>query len=260
MQHTPKSLLLVFALGLIFVAAAGAALAVTTQALGGIKFSVSEISTQKQGTFDVSGEAKITTIPDQAEIRLGFTTTQNTVQAAQDEANQVINRINEQLSQLGIEKKDIRTEQYSLYPNHDFQTGSQRITGYSVNATLLITMRDFEKLNQAIDAATSVGANQVGGITFSLSDDKRAEVEREARKEAIDNAKDKAHELASLAGMRLGSIVNVYESPMMQPPMPFERALMREDAAIGMAAGAPTNVEPGSTSFTYTVTLSYETL
>lgn len=260
MQHTPKYLLTLFAIGLLFVAAAGAVLALTTQQLGGIKFAVSEISTQKQGTFDVTGESKITTIPDQAEVSLGITINQPTVKAAQDEANQVINSINQTLGEMDISKEDIQTENYSLYPNYDYQTPSPRITGYTVNANLVVTLRDFAKLNQAIDSATSVGANQIGGITFSLSDDKKAGVEKTAREEAINDAKDKASELAGLAGMRLGKIVNVYETPMgTQPPIMFDRAMSQADG-IGAGGGAPTNVEPGSTSFNYTVTLSYETL
>lgn len=259
MQYPTKHLLTLFIIGLVFVAAAGAVLALTTQQLGGIKFAVSQISTEKQTTFDVTGESNITTIPDQAEVRLGIQVNEPTVAAAQDQANQVINAINQSLGELGIAKEDIKTENYSLYPNYDFQSGSQRITGYSVNANLVVTLTDFTKLNQAIDAATGVGANQIGGITFSLSDDKRAEVEKEARQEAIANAKDKANELAGLAGMRLGNIVNVYESPTpQQPPIFMERAMAAD--AVGSGGGAPTNVEPGSTTFNYTITLSYETL
>jgi uncharacterized protein YggE len=225
------------------------------------QLAINQVTTNKMTTFDVTGESKIATIPDQAEVRMGIQVNESSVKAAQDQANQVINTINTQLGELGIEKADIKTEQYSLYPNYDYQEGAgQRITGYAVNAQLLVTMTDFTKLNQAIDMATSAGANQIGGITFSLSDDKQAEVEKQAREEAITNAKTNAGELARLAGMRLGKIVNVMESPMpKQPVYPMaDMAFSRE--AAGAGGGAPTNVEPGSTSYTYTVTLSYETL
>lgn len=224
------------------------------------QLSINQVTTNKQMTFDVAGESKITTIPDQAEVRMGIQVNESTVKAAQDRANQVINTINAQLGELGIEKSDIKTEQYSLYPNYDYEAGNQRITGYTVNAELLVTMTDFAQLNQAIDMATTAGANQIGGITFTLSDDKEAEVEKQAREEAINNAKKNAQELSSLAGMRLGKIVNVIETP--SPKQPFypmaDMAFSRE--ALGAGGGAPTNVEPGSTSYTYTVTLSYETL
>ncbi len=245
---------------MISTLAVGSAVAVT-RAFGGPAFSINQVSTNKQSTFDVTGESKITTIPDQAEVRMGISINESTVKAAQDKANTVTNAINTQLAGLGIEKKDIKTENYSLYPNYDYQNGTgQRIVGYSVNANLVVTIKDFAILNQAIDTATQVGANQIGGITFTLSDEKRDETEKEARKEAIENAKKKASELSRLAGMRLGSIVNVYESPMGDSkiyPMMAESAMMD---ARGAGGGSPTNVEPGSTTYSYSVTLSYETL
>jgi len=230
-----------------------------TRLLGGPSLSINQITTNKSTTFDVSGESKISTVPDQAEVMLGIMVTETTVKAAQDRANGIINQINQDLGTLGIEKKDVQTQNYSLYPSYDFDTGStQRITSYTVNSNLVVTMSDFAKLNQSIDLATNAGANQIGGITFSLSDDKKAEVEKSAREEAIENAKDKANELAGLAGMRLGRIINVMETPndVMQP---FAMSKVSNDAMEG-TGGAPTNVEPGSTTFSYTVTLSYETL
>lgn len=242
-----STIVIVSALGIVLV----------TRIAGGPALSISQVSTNKQSTFDVTGESKIATVPDQAEVRLGISVNENTVKSAQEKANTTINAINTKLGELGIEKKDIKTENYSLYPNYDYTSGNgQRITGYSVNANLLVTMKDFANLNQAIDMATSVGANQIGGISFSLSDEKKADVEAEARKEAISNAKDKARELSSIAGMQLGRIVNVSETPQISGPEIYP-AMMAMDK--GMGGGSPTNVEPGSTSYTYRVTLSYET-
>ena len=225
--------------------------------VGPLSLSITQTTTQKQSTFDVTGESKVTTIPDKAVVSLGITVNESTVKQAQDKANTIINNINAELGKLNIDKKDIKTDNYSLYPNYDYQQG-QRITGYTVNANLSVNLTDFSTLNQAIDAATGVGANQVGGIMFTLSDEKKKDVENDARKEAIEDAKEKARSLSSLAGMRLGKIVNISESPSFQP-RPY--ALMNAaEGAIDGKASAPTNVEPGSTTFNYVVTLSYETL
>jgi len=244
---------------LLIAGAVTGAVILVTRLVGGPSLSISQITTNKQSTFDVSGESKITTIPDQAEVSMGISINENTVKAAQDNANTVINTINTRLGELGIEKKDIKTENYSLYPNMDYTPGSgQRITGYSVNANLVVTITDFAKMNQAIDLATQAGANQIGGITFTLSDAKHAEAEEQAREEAITDAREKASKLSNLAGMKLGKIVNIMETPDASGDFRPEAALM--DRAAGGGAGAPTNIEPGSTSFNYQVILSYETL
>lgn len=259
-MHFPLSRTLLTVLQALLIAGAvTGAVILMTRVVGGPSLSISQITTNKQSTFDVTGESQVATIPDQAEARLGITINQTTVKAAQDQANTVINTINAKLGELGIEKKDIKTENYSLYPNIDYQPGSgQRITGYSVNASLVVTITDFAKLNQAIDLATQAGANQIGGITFTLSESKRKETEGEARKVAIEDAKEKASELAGFAGMKLGKIVNISEQPMNKGIYPEAMALDARGA--GGAAGAPTNIEPGSTTFNYQVTLSYETL
>lgn len=225
---------------------------------GPLPFSVTQTTTQKQSTFDVTGTSKVTTVPDKAVVNLGVVATESTAKAAQDKANTIINTLTSELAKLGIEKKDIQTDQYSLAPNYDFAAGNQKITGYVLNANLSVSVTDFAKLNQAIDVATSVGANQVGGVSFALSDVKQKEVENQARKEAIDNAKQKANDLAGLAGMRLGRIVNVSESPQsFIRPFDLKVAPM---AGGGTNESAPTQVEPGSTTVNYSVTLSYETL
>lgn len=244
---------------ILVIALSTAAVIGVTRVLGGPSLSISQITTNKESTFDVTGESKINTTPDEAEVRLGITVTQSSVKATQDQANSVINDINAKLGEMGIGKNDIKTENYSLYPNYDFQSGTQRITGYSLNANLVITMKDFAQVNQVIDMATGAGANQIGGITFTLSDEKRKEVEKVAREEAIEDAKQKARELADIAGMKLGKIVNVTEVPTTSTLPPLYREAALSDA-MGGAGGAPTNVEPGSTSFNYSVTLSYETL
>ncbi len=240
------------------VALGFAGVVLVTRLTGPLPLQISQTTTNKQSAFDVAGESTIVTIPDKAEVGLGITVRESTVKAAQDKANTTIQSITDQLTELGVEKKDIKTESYTLYPQYDYQSSTQRIVGYNVQAMLKVSLTDFARLNQAVDAATQAGANQISGISFTLSDEKRKEVENEARQKAIDDAKEKAEKLAGLAGMRLGRIINITEGQSSK--VGIYPALARDSMVYAEAAGgAPTNVEPGSTSFSYTVTLSYET-
>ena len=228
-----------------------------TKLIGPVELRVNQTSTQKAATFDVTGEGSATVIPDQAEITLGITTTAATVTAAQQQANQVINSITKSLKDSGVGESDIKTLNYSVNPNYDYREGTNRITGYTVSANLLAKFTDFEKLNQAIDQATSLGANQVGEVTFTLSDKAQAQAEDEARKQAVQQAKTKADSLSRAAGIKLGKIINVQENSS-PPPGPIFRTM--EAASPDSAPQPPTQIEPGSTEVNLTVTLSYETL
>jgi len=221
--------------------------------IGPIPFSVTQTSVQKQSAFEVVGEGSASVSPDVAQISLGITTTQNSVATAQEQTNQVINNIVKALKQNGVKTENIKTQNYSVTPQYNFRENRQ-ITGYTVSANLQVKITDFTKLNQAIDSATSLGANQVGGITFTLSDDLKTETETKAREEAIKTAKSKAESLAKAANIKLGRIINVQEGSSSQPPI--MRTL--EAAVDNSAEPAPTQIEPGQSTVHLSVTLSYE--
>jgi len=231
--------------------------AVFLQLTGPVPISITQTTVQKEHAFEVSGEGTATTSPDQAEISFGITISKPTVKAAQDEANQTINNISDSLKKLGVKSEDIKTTNYSVYPNYDYNNGRQKITGYNVNANLLVKFHDFDILNQAIDGATSLGANQVGGINFTLSDAKQSEAQNQARVDAVKQAKQKAESLAAASGIKLGKLINVTENQNPSYPVPM---YAKADMAMGAGESAPTRVEPGSQEVTISVTLSYETL
>ena len=161
------------------------------------------------------------------------------------------------LKALGIDEKKIKTTNYSVYPNYDYREGGQRIRDYNVNATLEVEVTPIDKVNDAIDKATSAGANTIGGIQFTVDEEKKKELEREARKDAIDEAEKKAEELASDAGMRLGKIINIFESPGYEPGPIFLEAEGRGGTKV---VEPSTELQPGETAISVSVPLTYEVL
>ncbi len=218
--------------------------------------SVSSIVTQKNSLFTVTGTGKMTVVPDTAIINLGISVTQPTVKSAQNQANSVIKKISDDAKSLGVEPKYIQTNNYSISPQYNYQTTPYRITGYQVTASLTVTVKDFDNINRVIDTATADGANTVSGIQLTVDETKQKELLNQARIQAVNDAKSKAANLASAAGITLGRIVNVEESG--NAPVPV-RMYATADLSVKSGGGAPTGIEPGSTDITTTVTLSYET-
>lgn len=242
---------------LITAVTVGAGILVT-RITGPLPISVTQTLTQKETTFNTTGESEISAIPDEAQVLLGVDVKGSTVAEAQSAANEVINSIADAIKKLGVDKEDIKTQNYSVNPEYNYRSEDRRITGYAVNAQIMVKVTDFEKLNQVIDTATGLGVNQVGGISFSLSEEKQIELKKEARKEAIGKAKESAEELAKLAGIKLGKVVNVTESGENNFPQP--RYALAEMALDSGGLEEPTQIEPGSQIYRYSVTLSYETL
>lgn len=223
-----------------------------TKLFGPIPFSVNSITTTKTNLFSVNGVGKSAGIPDTVQISIGITKTAPTVVSAQEQANTAANKIIEDLKKLKIEEKNIKTTNYSINPNYDFNRGGQNITGYTVTQTLEINITPIDIANKAIDAAVADGANLVGGVNFTFNDKTKKELENKARAEAVRIAKEKAESLAKATGIRLGKIVDVQESGNFEP-RPFAIQSLETKSA-------DTELTPGENSITINITLSYETL
>lgn len=258
---TAKSAFFGILLAIVGTASAVAVFILIGRFLGPLPLSLTQTLSQKQSTFDVTGESEVAVVPDKAEITLGIDVRKNSISDAQQEANTIMAKIQEKLTgELGIQKGDIRTTNYSIYPEYDYTSPDRRVIGYTVNSSVKVSLTDFEKLNKAIDLATSAGANQVGGVQFTLSTEKEREAKQSAREQAITKAQENAKDLSSLAGMRLGKIVNIIEQPRYGSNTLYDMAVAREQGGGGMGGGPSTQIEPGSSLYRYTVTLSYETL
>jgi len=223
-----------------------------TKLAGPIPLSLSSVVTQKTDTFSVSGEGNVQLSPDIAIVNAGVTAQSPTVQAAQNELNRSIRAISSAIQKLGISAKDIKTSNYTISPQYDYESSTRRITGYSADSTLTITVRQLDSVNSVIDTATENGANQIGNISFDV-DDKDA-AENKARELAVQDAKTKARIAAKAAGFMLGRIIHYEEGGGASPrPVLLDRSPMADEAG-----GIPTQIEPGTNELTVTVTLSYE--
>lgn len=236
-------------------------LLVYTKAFGPIPFTVNNINTLNSTPFQVSGTGKASAAPDIAVINIGVTETAATVAEAQAKTNEAAEKIINGLKEVGVEENKIKTINYSVNPNYSERAlpipdGGQ-ISSYTVTQNLEVET-PIDKANAAVDSATSNGANQVGGISFTLDDKKMEELKNTARKEAVEMAKATAEGLASAAGIKLGNIINVQEN-YGGVPVPVYREAVAMD--LGKSEEIPpTNITPGESNVEVTVTLTYQTL
>lgn len=223
-----------------------------TKLFGPIPFSVISTTTTKTDVFSVTGEGISVVKPDIAYVTVGVESLGSTVKQTQDKINTSMSNVFTSLKKIGIDEKDIKTINYSINPTYDWTSGRQKITGFSANTNLQIKVRDIDKVNDVIDQAIASGANQVGGISFDV--DNKEKAENEARTQAVDQAKKKAQQAASIAGFKLGKIINYSESDNNFPrPVNYGGGLMLEKSA------APaTDIQAGSSEIKITVSLSYQ--
>ncbi len=204
----------------------------------------------------VSGEGKITAAPDVAVLSVGLVTEGQTVNEAQKQNNDKMNSVIKAVKdQFKVEAKDLKTENYSVYPKYNWNNGRQTIIGFTVNQNLQIKVRNFDNIGDIIAKATELGANQVSGPNFMIDDIEKFRAQ--AREEAIKQAKDKANVLAGQVGIKLGRIVNFSEGGSNYVPVPMYNDMVQSLSAEVKSVAAP-QIESGSQDVTVDVSISYE--
>lgn len=221
--------------------------------LGGAFIGGKKIETRGEpATITVSGEGKVSAVPDIASLSFGMQTgRQPTAQVAMEKLSASMNAVIEAVKKAGIEEKDIRTEYLSLSPAYDWTEKGQVPRGFEANQSLLVKVRDLAKIGPVLSAATAAGANQVGGVSFTIDDPE--ELMREAREEAIVKAKEKAQALAKDLGVTLGKLRGFNEGGSVPSVPMYERAMM--DVGMG---GVVLPVPTGEQEIRMSVSLTYE--
>lgn len=206
-------------------------------------------------TIVINGEGKVTAKPDLARIDLGVQTDGTTVKDTQTKNTQKMNDIINAMKTLGIDAKDIQTTNYSIYPRTDWNNGKTTIIGYTVSQNVTVKIRDLDKIGDAIGKAGDLGANQVGGIQFTIDDP--TSLQDDARGKAIADARKKAEQLASQLGLTIVKVVTFSENQGgYQPPYP----VMYDKAMGGVAAEAAPSprIESGSLDVSSSVSVTFE--
>lgn len=196
----------------------------------------------------VTGEANVSVAPDLAMIRGGVTTQGKTAKEASDANAKEMMAVIDALKAAGIAERDIQTTRLSIYPQQDpNKAGKARIIGFQASNQVNVKLRDINKIADALDRMISAGANEISGVSFSVSDPSKAL--DAARKEAVADARRKAEIYATAAGVGLGRAVVIQEEGT--------PALFQPKAMVMRASAAPP-VQPGEETLRISVTIGYE--
>ena len=204
-------------------------------------------------TISFNGKGKILAKPDVAVVSLSIVTEAVTSKAAQDDNSAKSKAVTDFLKDQGVEDKDIKTTRYNIYPQYSYpQNGNREIRGYQVNQTLEAKVRNLDKVSGILDGAVSAGVNQVNSLSFGI--DEPEKLKAEAREKAIEDAKTKAEELEKQLEIRLGKIVNFYESSGGFPSPIFMEA---KGIADGLGGSGP-EITAGENEIVVNVTITYQ--
>ena len=159
----------------------------------------------------VNAVSHVTGVPDKATLTFGVMTSGDNVKAAQDENSNESKKIIDTLNALNVENKNIKTTDYSIYPNYtyDNDTGASTISSYTVNTTLTVSDIPVEDSASVISGCVEAGINNMTGITYTCSN--YDTLYEQALTAAVAEAQGKAQALADASGRTLGAVEHIQE-------------------------------------------------
>lgn len=194
------------------------------------------------GTVDVQQDLLVMTLNT---VREGpdASTVQNQLKVALDAA------LAEARKAAAPGQMDVRTGNFSLYPRHN---KDGKISAWQGSAEMVLEGRDFPRITGTAGRISSLTLSNVG---FGLSRERRAQVETDAQKLAIERFKAKATELASGFGFS-GYTLREVSVNANEPGFPRPRMMAMEAKAA--AADMPVPVEAGKSTVQVTVSGSVQ--
>ncbi len=225
-----------------------------------------------EATISVTGDAEGFATPDIAEISYSVEFLGKTPKEAKDEVAKKTEVLTAFVKESGVDAKDIRTTNYSLYPEYDWvqervapctitycppqPAGKQVLKGYRVSANYEVKLRgdNFDKAGDVIGGLADKGATNVSGLTFKVDNEEK--ILEDVRSEAIAEARTKAEKLAKELGVDIVRVQNYNEG--VNYPMFYGRGGAMDSKAVMAEATAPeVNIQAGQEKLSTSVNITY---
>lgn len=180
---------------------------------------------KSQETISVTAQGTADTVPNVGKITATIESKNPNLDLARQENDKKVEQIVTKIKELGVEEKDIKTQNLSAGQSYEIQPMMYPVppkpNTNNFSTSLEITIRSFEATDEVIAALTQNGATNLYGPNLTLSDDTMEEAKSQARAKAVDLARKKAEDLAKLSGRGIGKAVKISEQGDYGYPVPM---------------------------------------
>ncbi|MCG8482111.1 MAG: SIMPL domain-containing protein [Clostridia bacterium] len=213
---------------------------------------VSASETESMRSIVVSGEYSVEVAPNVAYLTMAVETSAKTAEAAQKSNAEKMDNVYKKLKALGIDEKQITTNNYNIYPDYDWiENQGQVLKGYNVSNQIKVETSDLDKVSSILDVAVKEGINRVTSVSFGVTDSVQKTEYQKALKEAVKNAEEKAKAIASVHGTKLDKPFKVSEVSNISIARNYMSYNLKEDMAA-------TPINPDDVKISATVEVIYQ--
>ncbi|MBI4783530.1 MAG: SIMPL domain-containing protein [Oscillatoriophycideae cyanobacterium NC_groundwater_1537_Pr4_S-0.65um_50_18] len=185
-----------------------------------------------------------------SQVQLGVEVQGKTAEEVQQEAARRSSAVVELLRSRSVDK--LQTAGIYLSPTYDYTDGQQKLTGYTATNSVSFRIAT-DRAGTLLDDAVKAGATRIDSVSFVAEDSAISTAQKQAIREATQDAQEQAEAALSALGLQRKDIVSIQVNGA-APPMPLYARQERAMAAMADSP-APTPVVGGEQEVQASVTL-----
>jgi uncharacterized protein YggE len=167
------------------------------------------IEAQDTPQITVTGEALVQVVPDKVTIIFGIETWDKDIELAKQQNSDILDAAYDVIRRVGVRESDVQTDHLSIAPRYDDGYRYEDLIGYFVRNSVSVVLREPDDVEELITGVLATGVTHIHGVNFETSEFKRHR--EEARRLALEAAREKGEKMAAVLGLQIGDPVRVSE-------------------------------------------------
>ena len=181
----------------------------------------------------VHGNAQIEAVPDELMVRLSVEATDENLTTANDSVAQRVNAALDAIRAAGVPDTDLRALGIQISPVYDWVERQQVFRGHRVSRSIEFKLGELGKWPALVESLVSARVDRIDSVVPGHSQADR--LKRDALRDAVADARDRATVLAEAADSALGRVWTISELDR-GFAAPRAEAMMMRSADAGGAA------------------------
>jgi hypothetical protein len=198
-----------------------------------------------------TGVGEVTAEPDLAVVAVAVQARADGADAARDRVAADVDGLLTALTDAGVPEDAVRTVYFSIQTEYDYRGESREPVGFRAVHALRVEVAP-DRAGEVVDLAVDAGGATVDGVSFTLTDDRRASLRGEALADAVARARADADAVARAAGLSVTGVADLQVGSE-----GGYRPVVAERVGGADGADAATSFRPGPVTVTASVSVVY---
>jgi hypothetical protein len=168
-------------------------------------------------TIEVFGSANIKVVPDLMKWDMNVQVENDDLGLAKEENDKSVSKVLTFLKEEGIENKDIQTQGIRVSKNNNIYNSNAK--KFTASDEIWFTLKDINRYDKITTGLLKIDNVFISNTFLEYS--KAIEIKVQARTDALNAAKKKAENMASVLGQSIGRPLLIQEEPNTYYPNPF---------------------------------------